>query len=81
MTPVDGLVQAGGMIATPAGQMVWFNPARAGEQDADLRVQQYEGKPVLTWWQGRVALGHGLGSGVIESTSYQQIATVPPATA
>jgi len=76
MTPVDGSVPAGAMITSPTGQLIWFAPAPAGEQAADLRVQQYQGEPVLTWWQGRIALGHGIGSGTIENTNYQQIATV-----
>ena len=32
---------------------------RPAQQAADLRVQQYLGQPVLTYWQGRIALGHG----------------------
>ena len=30
----------------------WFKAlSPQGTRAADLRVQQYEGKPVLTWWQ------------------------------
>ena len=76
LTPVDGNVQAGAMIVNPAGQLVWFAPAPSGEQAADLRVQQYQGKPVLTYWQGRIAFGHGIGSGVIANSSYQTVAQV-----
>ena len=77
MTPADGGVQAGAMIVNPAGQMVWFSPAPPGFQDADLRVQNYLGQSVLTYWQGRIALGHGIdGVGVIDNPSYRQIAQV-----
>jgi hypothetical protein len=77
MTPVDGSIQAGAMIVNPAGQMVWFSPAPPGRQDTDLRVQSYLGHSVLTYWQGRVALGHGVdGAGVIDNTSYHQVAKV-----
>jgi len=77
MTPVDGSVQAGAMITNPAGQMVWFSPAPPGRQDADLRVQSYLGHSVLTYWQGRIALGHGVdGTGVIDNASYHQVAKV-----
>jgi hypothetical protein len=76
LTPVDGLVQAGAMITNPSGQVVWFSPAPDGDQADDLRVALYQGKPVLTWWQGRIASGHGIGSGVIANASYQQIAQV-----
>jgi len=76
LTPADGPSQAGPMIVNPAGQMVWFDPSPTGSQAADLRVQQYLGQPVLTYWQGRIALGHGLGSGIIDDQSYHEIAHV-----
>jgi hypothetical protein len=76
LTPADGAPQAGAMIVNPAGQMVWFAPAPPGTQDADLRVQQYLGREVLTYWQGRITLGHGVGAEIIDNTSYQQVAEV-----
>ena len=40
-------------------------------------MQSYEGKPVLTWWQGRIIrVGFGQGEDVIYNNAYQQIATV-----
>jgi hypothetical protein len=76
LTPTKGPSQSGPMIVGPAGQLVWFSPEPAGTTATDLRVQQYLGRPVLTYWQGRVVLGHGVGSGVIDNTSYQQLAQV-----
>ncbi len=76
LTPVDGGLQAGPMIVNPAGQLVWFAPEPADAQATDLRVQPYLGQTALTYWQGRVVLGHGSGSGVIDNARYQQIATV-----
>jgi len=76
LTPADGGLQAGPMIVNPAGQLVWFAPAPANGQATDLRVQQYLGQTVLTYWSGRVVLGHGSGAGVIANTSYQTVATV-----
>jgi hypothetical protein len=76
LTPADGASQAGAMIVNPAGQLVWFNPAGAGEQTTDLRVQNYLGQPVLTDWTGRITYGHGVGAGTIYSTGYQPIAKV-----
>jgi hypothetical protein len=77
LTPVSGGTEAGAMIVNPAGQMVWFAPAPPGEQDADLRVQSYLGKDVLTYWQGRIAGGHGIdGTGVIDNSSYHEVAQV-----
>ncbi len=41
------------------------------------RLQQYDGKPVLTWWQGRILeVGFGQGEDVIANTSYQQVGAV-----
>jgi hypothetical protein len=76
LAPKDGASQPGAMIVNPAGALVWFSPAPPGEEDADLRVQQYLGQTVLTYWQGRIALNHGIGSGVIDNTAYQTIARV-----
>ena len=76
LTPTNGPSQSGPMIVNPAGQLVWFSPEPAGTTATDLRVQQYLGQPVLTYWQGRVVLGHGVGAGVIDSASYQQLAQV-----
>ncbi len=43
----------------------------------NFQVQQYEGKPVLTWWQGRILeVGFGQGEDVIYNTSYQHVATI-----
>jgi hypothetical protein len=43
----------------------------------DLRVQEYLGQKVLTYWQGEIALGHGIdGVGEIDNTAYKTIAQV-----
>jgi Arylsulfotransferase (ASST) len=76
LTPAGGGAQAGPMIVSPSGQLVWFSPEPPGIQAEDLRVQQYQGQTVLTYWQGRIVLGHGAGSGVIDNTAYQPIAHV-----
>ena len=76
LTPAVGPSQAGPMIVSPTGQTIWFSPSPPGTQAADLRVQQYLGHPVLTYWQGRVALGHGIGAGIIDDQSYREIAQV-----
>src|SRR6266550_2646631 len=34
------------------GRPVWFKPVGGGDEADDLRVQNYQGTPVLTWWQG-----------------------------
>jgi hypothetical protein len=77
LTPMRGPVQWGPMIVDPAGQLVWFLPLSAStDQAANLRVQQYQGQPVLTWWQGFQNAGLGEGEDVIYDNHYRQIATV-----
>ncbi len=67
----------GPMIFEDSGQLVWFKPLPSNVSAADLQVQQYQGHPVLTWWQGHVLpQGFGEGEGVIDNTAYQQVATV-----
>lgn len=66
----------GPLIFDNDGQAVWFKALPAGVRAYDFRVQRYQGKPVLTWWQGRTQSGFGQGVGVIYDDHYRQIATV-----
>jgi hypothetical protein len=76
LAPKGGRGQDGPMIVNDYGQLVWFKPMGDGDLAADFRVQTYEGKPVLTWWQGKLFTGDGTGTGVIYDTGYRQIASV-----
>jgi hypothetical protein len=76
LTPQFGPAQDGLEIVNQAGGLVWWRPLSGDTSAADLRVQQYEGRPVLTWWQGYVSDGLGIGEGVIDNTNYQPVATV-----
>ena len=64
----------GPLITDPTGEPVWIGPT--GDEVFDLRVQQYQGQPVLTWWSGELAKGYGYGEVTIMNTSYKKIATV-----
>ena len=65
------------MITDQQGRLVWVHPLPAGESATNFHVQQYEGKPVLTWWQGRILeVGFGQGEDEIFNGSYQHVATV-----
>ncbi len=65
------------MISEQNGSLVWFHPLPAGEESTNFQVQSYEGKPVLTWWQGRIIeVGFGEGEDVIYNTSYQPVAHI-----
>jgi arylsulfotransferase ASST len=76
VTPQYGPVQNGPMILDSSGNTVWFQPIPASQLATDFRVQQLNGQPVLTWWQGYTNNGSGRGEGVIYNTNYQQVATV-----
>jgi hypothetical protein len=68
--------QDGAIIADEQGRTVWFKRVPRGTSAFDFRTQEYEGKPVLTWWQGKVLRGQGLGEGLIYDSSYRRIARV-----
>jgi hypothetical protein len=76
LAPKAGRGQDGPMIIDDSGKLVWFHPIGDGDLATDFRVQSYEGKPVLTWWEGRLFTGDGAGTGVIYDTSYRRIASV-----
>jgi hypothetical protein len=64
------------MIIDDLGRLVWFRPMRGRELVTDFRAQTYRGRPVLTWWQGRLSGGDGRGVGVIYSDQYRPIRRV-----
>lgn len=77
LAPYQADGSPGPMIVDQRGDLVWFHPLPAGDEATDFRVQQYEGKPVLAWWQGRILqVGFGQGEDLIFNTSYQHVATV-----
>jgi hypothetical protein len=77
LAPYQGTGTPGQMIVDQTGSLVWFHPLVAGESSTNFRVQRYRGKPVLTWWQGRILkLGFGQGVDEIYGTDYHPIAHV-----
>lgn len=67
----------GPMILDAHGKLVWFRPLAAPDVAANLSVQRWRGRRVLTWWQGPVTVqAFGLGEGVIADESYRTIATI-----
>lgn len=75
-------VQNGPLISDDDGNPVWFaatgpsTPKGNFNRVNDFRVQSYDGKPVLTWWQGRQVLGTGEGEMKIVGENYETIKTV-----
>jgi hypothetical protein len=75
LAPYSGIGQYGPMILDVHGGLVWFHPIPAGARAADFQVQQYEGQPVLTWWQDPLVAGGSSAAGlVIANSSYQDVA-------
>ncbi|OLT37353.1 hypothetical protein BJF79_29610 [Actinomadura sp. CNU-125] len=73
--PFHGTAQADGLIVDDAGEPVWMRPSK--QTITDLRVQTFEGRPVLTFWEGeRRTGGYGWGRGVVLDSDYRQIAEV-----
>ena len=67
------------MITDSAGGVIWENPI-TGKVTTNFQVQIYRGHPVLSWWEGNIELGHGVGEYVISDTSYRTfVACRPPA--
>jgi hypothetical protein len=63
-------------ILDKQGNVVWFQPVPAGEEASDFRTQNYQGQPVLTFWQGTGLGGLASGTDYIYNNHYQQIAAV-----
>ena len=52
--------QAGALIFDNSGNPVWFRPTgNLNLMNTDFRVQHFNGKPVLTFWQGTLATAPG----------------------
>jgi hypothetical protein len=76
-SPFLGPGQYGPMIFDNGGNLVWFRPLPAGEDAADFRTQIYQGKPMLTWWQGKTYnLGFGQGTDIVADSNYKTVATI-----
>ncbi len=77
LAPYQGKGTPGLMIAEQNGSLVWFHALPPGEDATNFQVQQYDGKPVLTWWQGRVLrVGFGEGIDVIYDSSYRLVGEI-----
>lgn len=77
--PAPGLIcvtPGGPMLVDDAGEPVWIHPVPHAA--TNLRVQQFQERPVLTWWQGRIApYGVGVaGSYIVLDGSYRRVMTV-----
>ncbi|MGC5166821.1 arylsulfotransferase family protein [Luteimicrobium sp. DT211] len=65
----------GALLVDPTGEPVWVSPMKVGP--FDVRVQEYKGAPVLTYWEGTsTESGSGAGRVTLLDTHYRQVATV-----
>ncbi|HEY2536603.1 MAG TPA: arylsulfotransferase family protein [Solirubrobacteraceae bacterium] len=75
--PYGGPGPSGPEIFNESGELVWFDPLPGETEATNLQVQQYNGRPVLTWWQGYIPpQGFGEGEEMIYSNTYQQLGRV-----
>jgi hypothetical protein len=64
----------GPMIFDDQGDLVYFKPST---EAADFRTQTYQGKPVLTWWEGPFnAGGYTEGTNIIADRHYRELTRV-----
>ncbi len=66
--------QPGLMVLQADGRLRWFLPT--DKASFDLQLQQLNGKPVLTWWEGTVSNGTGAGEAVIADLSFNELARI-----
>jgi hypothetical protein len=77
LTSGPGPGQYGPLIYTPQGRLVWFDPLPSGTVAENLSVQDWEGAPHLTFWQGKVlSLGFGQGEDLVLDSRYRTVARV-----
>ncbi|HVR04418.1 MAG TPA: arylsulfotransferase family protein [Solirubrobacteraceae bacterium] len=67
--------QYGALIYSPQGRAIWFDRPPHGLSAENLDLQHYQGRRVLTLWQGKVlSLGFGQGEDLVLNSRYQTIA-------
>lgn len=68
----------GPLIVDAQAQPVWVGPSSEGVNATTFEAQRYQGRPVLTWWEGTIDkdVGMGIGRGVIVDQSYRTVAVV-----
>ncbi|MFJ4651755.1 arylsulfotransferase family protein [Nocardia sp. NPDC088792] len=70
--------QPANVIADRSGRVIKQYTPPAGQDVSNFRTQVYQGRKVLTWWQGSTVAGHGSGVGIIADENFDVLATVDP---
>jgi EmrB/QacA subfamily drug resistance transporter len=70
--------QSGPLILDSQLQPLWFEPVPTNVVAANLDAQNYQGEPVLSWWQGVVTATGQISTGedVVVNQHYQRVATL-----
>ncbi|MGW1743084.1 arylsulfotransferase family protein [Nocardia sp. NPDC001965] len=66
------------IVLDRSGREVWRYTPPPGQTVSNFRTQTYQGKRVLTWWQGSTEGGHGSGIDVIADEHGKIIETLSP---
>lgn len=74
--PIQG--QSGPLILSNSLQPVWFRPVPTNDVASNLEEQTYQGKPVLSWWEGTITATGATETGkyVVVNQHYQTVATL-----
>ena len=67
------------VIVDKSGRVVWRYTVAQGGSISNFRTQTYQGRKVLTWWEGSGQGGHGAGVDVIADTRGHIIKKITPA--
>jgi hypothetical protein len=73
LAPYQGKGTAGPMITDQSGNLIWFHAVPKDDSATNFKVQEYEGKPVLVFWQGRILeVGFGQGEYLLYNNEYRR---------
>ncbi|MGH3266776.1 MAG: hypothetical protein ACRDNS_32895, partial [Trebonia sp.] len=74
--PIVG--QSGPLMLDSRLRPVWFHPVPTNVVASNLEAQTFDGRPVLSWWQGDVTATGQINSGedVVVNRHYQTVATL-----
>jgi hypothetical protein len=74
---LNGSEQYGPLIVDRSGTPVFFSPLPKGLQVTNFARAEYQGKPALVWWEGKIEQsGYGQGEAVLLGQDYRKIARV-----
>jgi Arylsulfotransferase (ASST) len=76
MAPLSGPGARGNMLLNDDGSVVYFHPTKP-VVSLNFRAAVYQGKPVLTWWEGKTEHGLGEGSHVVLDETYRVVKRLP----